>query len=448
MSESLTKKRPNIILINCDDLGYGDIEAYGCDHHTTPALNRMAEEGVRFTDFYMPAAVCSPSRAGMMTGSYPLRIGLHRGTNFGVLLPGDNMGLHPDEVTVADVLKDAGYRTKIIGKWHVGDQPDFWPTRHGFDEWFGIPYSNDMGRMVGREEFPPLPLMDGEDIIQEQPEQTCLTERFTESAVRFIRENKENPFFLYFAHIYVHNPIYAPKRFHDVSENGAFGAAVAHIDWCMAVLFDELKRQGLDENTLVVFTSDNGGKEYFGATNKPLRGEKGSTWEGGSRVPCMMRWPGTLQPGAVCDQVATAMDFLPTFAALSGGEVPTDRVIDGKDISELLARPGDATTPYAWHCYYRADKLNAIRKGDWKYHLDRDELYNLREDIGEQNNVAADHPAIVDDIKATADAVRSDIGDALTETTGANCRPCGWVDDPKQMTTYQPDHPYMIALYD
>ena len=443
-----TPQRPNIILVNCDDLGYGDPACYGSTCHHTPALDRMAGEGLRFTDFYMAAPVCSPSRAAMMTGCYPQRVGLETGCEIIVLRPGEPIGLSAEEITMADILKDAGYATRIIGKWHCGDQPEFLPTRHGFDGWFGIPYSNDMGITARHPELPPLPLMRDGEIVQEQPDQAALTERYMEDAVQFIRQNRNIPFFLYLAHMYVHVPLYAPQRFLDQSQNGKYGATVEHVDWCMAVLFHELKRLGLDEDTLVIFTSDNGGAPRFGASNAPLRGAKGATWEGGMRVPCIMRWPGAIAPGTTCAQVATAMDFLPTFARLAGKDAPSDRIIDGKDIRPLIQESANAASPHDALYYYREHELQAVRAGEWKLHLITGELYNLKEDIGETSDVAGAHPDVVANLQEIAQTCRLDLGDSLTDTPGANRRPCGRVADPKPLTTYDPDHPYMVAMYD
>jgi len=283
--------RPNIILINCDDLGYGDLGCYGSPINTTPHLDQMATEGVRLTDFYMAAPLCSPSRGAMMTGCYPCRIGFGSFDGRAVLFPGMAVGLDPSERTVARILKDQGYATMLVGKWHCGDQPEFLPTRHGFDHYFGIPYSNDMGRQrtfdPGR--WPPLPLMRDEQVIQAQFEQESLTERYADEAVQFLRNNAEKPFFLYLAHMHVHRPVLVSPRFAGHA-NGRYGGAVEAIDWVTGVLMYELRQLGLDENTLVVFTSDNGSRGDLGGSNAPLRGRKGQTWEGGQRVCCIARW--------------------------------------------------------------------------------------------------------------------------------------------------------------
>jgi len=294
----------NIILINCDDLGYGDLGCYGSCKNKTPAIDKLASEGTRFTNFYMGSSVCTPSRASMLTGCYPKRIDFE---NFGdnpVLFPGNPWGLNPEEITIAQLLKDSGYTTKIIGKWHCGDQPEFFPTKFGFDSYYGLPYSNDMGinnlgdnpdkkgkafKNIGN--TPPLPLMLNEEVIQEQPDQASLTERYVEQTVRFIRKNKERPFFLYLAHMHVHLPLYPSMRFLNHSENGKYGAVVECIDWSVDVISYELKKLGLDRNTIIIFTSDNGSNSRFGASNLPLKGSKFSCWEGGFRVPCIIKWP-------------------------------------------------------------------------------------------------------------------------------------------------------------
>ncbi len=451
-------EKPNIILINCDDLGYGDLACYGSTVNKTPYLDKMAAEGVRFTDYHVMSPVCSASRAALMTGCYPQRVGVP-----GVLFPGNAIGLHPDEITIADVLKGEGYRTKIVGKWHCGDQPAFLPTNHGFDEYYGLPYSNDMGIQGPIEKRPervPLPLLRNDEVIQEQPDQRGLTERYTEECVRFIRDNKQGPFFLYLAHMYVHVPLFVPDRFLKQAKNGGYGAAVECIDWVAGVLFDELRRQGLDENTIVIFTSDNGSRARDeGGSNAPLRGNKATTWEGGQRVPCIVRWPGSVPARRVCDELITSMDFLPTLARLAGTTAPRDRTIDGKDIAPLLLGEKGAASPHAVFYYYIQQRLEAVRKGKWKLHVGKGqmfarssepvkELYDLDADIGEQENVYDQHPDVVADLMATLDAARQDLGDAITETEGNGCRPVGRVDNPQPLATYNPDHPYIVAAYD
>jgi len=446
--------QPNIILINCDDLGYGDLGCYGSQVNKTPALDKMAQEGMRFTDFYMASPVCSPSRGAMLTGCYPPRIGFGSFDGCGVLFPGQPLGLHPDETTTAQLLKDAGYATKIVGKWHCGDQKEFLPTRHGFDSYYGIPYSNDMGIQKEDDIYPPLPLLRDEQVIQAQPDQRAITERYVEESVRFIRDQQNTPFFLYFAHMHVHLPHYPPERFVRESENGVYGAAVACIDWATAVLFHELKSLGLDDNTLVIFTSDNGSRARDeGGSNNPLRGTKGTTWEGGQRVPCIMRWPGKIPAGTVCNQLTVSMDLHPTLANAGGAQLPTDRIIDGKDIGPLMAAQANAQSPHDAFFYYKQNSIEAVRSGQWKLHLRKgdqelQELYDLNADIGETTNRYEQHPDVIEALMAKVHACRKELGDAAVGIEGENTRPIGRVENPDTLTHLDPEHPYMIAMYD
>jgi arylsulfatase A-like enzyme len=410
----------------------------------------------------------------MMTGCYPARIGCADFDGRWVLMPGQEVGLHPDEVTIATLLRDCGYATALVGKWHCGDQPAFLPTAHGFDTYYGIPYSNDMGRqwMVdgSLREWPPLPLLRDDSVIQAQPDQAGLTERYAEEAVRFIRAHRDRPFFLYLAHMYVHLPLYVPERFLRDSGNGKYGAAVAAIDWVTALLVRELRRQGLSENTLIVFTSDNGSRcRGEGGSNGPLRGAKGHTREGGMRLPCIVSWPGQVAPGGVCRELALSLDLLPTFAALAGTEPPGDRIIDGRDISALLRQDAGATSPHDAFFYYAARDLKAVRTRRWKLHLreqeseawwerrepatcapapDGYELFDLDSDIGETTDVSAQHPAVVAELMARLDSCREDLGDGWLGVEGANCRPLGRVPDAQPLTRYDAAHPYFMAEYD
>lgn len=448
-----TGKQPNIILINCDDLGYGDLGCYGSSENDTPVLDRLAEDGVRFTDFYMASPVCSPSRGAMMTGCYPPRIGFGSFEGRWVLFPGQSVGLDPEEITVAKLLQQAGYATKCVGKWHCGDQKEFLPTRHGFDSYYGLPYSNDMGRQNEDDVYPPLPLLRDEEVIQQQPDQTSLTERYVEESVRFIRDNAKQPFFLYLAHMHVHLPIYVPDRFLRESKNGRYGAAVACIDWAAGVILHELKTLGLEEDTLVIFTSDNGSRgQDEGGSNGELRGTKGTTWEGGQRVPCIMRWPNRIPKGMVCRELATAMDFYPTLAEIAGTDVPNDRIIDGKSISPLMLS-GAAKSPHDTFFYYMRNNLEAVRDKTWKLHVrkgnkETKELYNLETDPGETLDLYDSHPSVVADLSARMDACRQDIGDEVYNIQGRNVRTVGHVDNPDTLTHFDPEHPYIIAMYD
>lgn len=446
---------PNIILINCDDLGYGDLGCFGSSIHRTPAIDSLARDGMRFTDFYMASPVCSPSRGAMMTGCYPPRISFDLFEEHGVLFPGQPLGMSSEETTVAGLLKQRDYATMIIGKWHCGDQPEFLPTRHGFDSYYGLPFSNDMGRQAGAKDklWPPLPLVRDEEVIQQQPDQATLTERYTEEAVRFIRRNQDRRFFLYLAHMHVHLPHYVPQHFLDASRNGRYGAAVEYIDWSTAVLLHELSELELAGNTLVVFTSDNGSNTRYGGSNQPLRGRKGQTWEGGIRVPCIARWPGIIPAGSECSEVATAMDFLPTFAGFAGVDIPGDRIIDGRDISSLMRGKKEARSPHQAFYYYRQDRLEAVRSGRWKLHVSREseelrELYDLEADIAETTDLKNKHRDVVQRLEELATACRDDIGDSVTGVKGRNRRPCGFVKGVKPLTEYDENHPYIIAMYD
>lgn len=446
------RKQPNILLINCDDMGYGDLGCYGSTCNRTPVLDQLAADGMRLTDFYMASPVCSPSRGAMMTGCYPPRIGFGDFDGQWVLFPGQGLGLHPQERTIASLLKDAGYHTMLVGKWHCGDQPEFLPTRHGFDQYYGLPYSNDMGRQAGREDlYPPLPLLLDEDVLEEQPDQRSLTERYVEQAVRFLRQNRESPFFLYMAHMHVHLPHYAPERFERESQNGEYGAAVECVDWATGVLLHELKRLGLEEDTLVVFTSDNGSRGDRGGSNAPLRGRKGTTWEGGQRVPCIFRWPGKIAAGQEMHGIVSSLDFYKTFARLAQAELPRNRVIDGCDLVPMLLH--GEPSPRSIFFYYIRNNLEAVREGKWKLHVHKGDapfsaLYDLEQDCGEQRDVAAAHPEVVAQLQALLAACRRDMGDDLAGVKGENVRPAGRVEHPDTLTHYDPDHPYILAMYD
>jgi len=455
-------KKPNILLINCDDLGYGDLGCYGSPKNHTPHLDALARGGMRLTDFYAASPVCSASRAALLTGCYPQRIGFGYHS---VLFPGAAKGLHPEETTLGGQLKKAGYATKIIGKWHCGDQPPFLPTSHGFDDYFGIPYSNDMG--VQRRSTPdrppwecPLPLMRGATVVQEQPDQRGITERYTDAAVQFIDGHREQPFFLYLAHMYVHVPLFVPRQFLDRSKNGAYGGAVECIDWSTGVLVDRLRQHGLLENTLILFTSDNGSRARDeGGSNAPCRGTKATTWEGGQRVPCILHWPGRIPAGSVYTGVTCNIDLFPTINALAGaGELPR-LPIDGIDHSAQFLGETE-TEPNEVMPYYNGHRLEAIRVGEWKLHFAKGAwheavaadfkpaLYNLREDVGETQNRYAEHPEMVAALEVVAESFRERFGDRLQNRTGSECRPIGEVEHPKTLTHWRADYPYMIASYD
>lgn len=426
---------PNFIVIFIDDLGYGDIGSFGSKLNRTPNLDKMAEEGMRLTSFYA-AALCTPSRAALMTGSYPKRVGLMQGSWHAVLMPGDEHGLDPDEITIAEVLKETGYATGIIGKWHLGDQSPFLPTRQGFDYFYGIPYSNDMipSNTSKKRNFPRLPLMRNDTIIGEVVDQSNLTLDVTNEALKFIRSNADKPFFLYIPHPMVHGPLNVSKDFKGKSNNGIYGDAVEEIDWSAGQILSLLKELDIDENTMVVFTSDNGPTNKGDAS--PLRGTKGSTFEGGVRVPFLMRWPGKIPKGSTFEGVTTTMDLLPTFTRFAGGDIPKDRKLDGKDISKILLGIEKSASPYEAFYYYQQANLTAVRSGDWKLHLKGDEgqpaLYDLKGDIGETNNIIGDYPNEVSRLMKLMEVARMDLGDGLSRP-GKNVRPIGFYDNPKTL---------------
>lgn len=431
--------KPNIVLIVADDLGFGDLGCYGSALNHTPRLDRLAREGCRFTDFHVASAMCTPSRAALLTGSYPQRVGFSRLPNeIGhVLLAHEIHGLHPDEVTLADMLKEGGYATKMVGKWHLGDHPSFMPTRQGFDSFFGLPYSHDIAPdhpNSARFNFPPLPLYRNEEVVEINPDRRFLTQRFTAEAAEFVREHKASPFFLYFAHTLPHDPHLVPASFLARSRNGAYGACVELIDQCTGLLLDALAESGLEGSTLVIFTSDHGNAATEGrGSNGPLRAGKGNTWEGGMRVPCLMRWPVRIPAGSQCDVLATTMDLLPTLAGLAATSLPRGGPIDGKDIWPLMSGPATARTPYDVFLYLWMDELHAVRSGPWKLVVKEAHkapfsparLYNLDEDPGEEQDLAALHLDIVRRLQSEAQRAREELGDAVTGTRGRSTRPLG-----------------------
>lgn len=419
-------RTPNFILITCDDLGYADIGPYRAGIGYTAHLDRMAREGVKFTSFHA-TPVCTPSRAALMTGCYSKRVGLAKGSWHGVLMPGDWHGLHPDEITVARLLRGQGYATKCVGKWHLGDQPEFLPTRHGFDSYFGIPYSNDMNPAskvpppLFEHPHPPLPLLRNEAVVREIVDQSDLTKMFTAEAVAFIGENKTRPFFLYLPHAMVHAPLAASAAFQGKTGQTLYTDAVAEMDWSVGEILAAVEKNGLAGDTIVVFLSDNGGTPR--ANNGPLRGHKGSVWEGGVRVPALFWGPGRCAAGHVTDEVAHNMDLLPTFAAFAKTKPPRDRKIDGQDLTPLLTGAKGARSRHEALFHYHTDNLRAVRAGRWKYHTSG-ELYDLSTDPGEATNVAAAHPDVVRRLEARLAEARADLGDG-EKHPGKGCRPVG-----------------------
>jgi len=421
-ARSQSERPPNFVVIFVDDLGYQDVGCFGSPLISTPRVDRMAAEGVRFTSFYVQT-VCTPSRAALLTGCYPVRVGLPN-----VLGANAKIGINSSEATLAELLKSRGYATTCIGKWHLGHLPQFLPTRHGFDSYFGLPYSNDMDKNGA----PPIPLMRAEKIIEQPADQNTLTQRYTREAVRFIEANKDRPFLLYLPHTMVHVPLHVSDGFRGKSKRGLYGDAAEEIDWSTGQILDTLKRLGLDDNTIVLFTSDNGPwlvKKEDGGCALPLRDGKGTTYDGGVRVPCVVRWPGKIPAGTVCAEMATAMDILPTFSRLAGASVPTDRTIDGRDIWPLMSGAEGASSPHEALFFYRANRLQAMRSGKWKLILPQDgsptALYDLEADIGESKDVSGAYPIVVRRLSEMAQKCREDIGDAITGIKGRNCRPPG-----------------------
>ena len=419
---ALFSKSPNFIIIFTDDQGFEDIGCFGSPKIKTPHLDKLAAEGRKFTSFYSANSVCSPSRASLLTGCYPVRVSIP-----GVLFPRHEIGLNPDEITIADLLKSKGYATSCIGKWHIGHKPKFLPTRQGFDSYYGIPYSNDMtidpeANLAAdiklregftleriRNEKPKkdfVPLMRNEEVIEYPCDQTTLTQRYTEEAVKFIEENKNKPFFLYLPHTMPHIPLFASEKFKGKSERGLYGDTIEEIDWSVGEIMKALRDNNLDENTLVIYTSDNGPwklKGGRGGSAHPLRGFKFQTYEGGMRVPCIMYWKGKVPAGSSCDEIAATIDLLPTIAGLSGAELPNDRAIDGKDIWPLIAGKKGAQTPHEIYFFYKGNKLESARQGKWKLRRSGKksqpvELYDLASDISESKNLAKENAILVNEM--------------------------------------------------
>jgi arylsulfatase A len=439
---------PNVVIIFADDLGYADVGCFCEGRRETPNLDRMAAEGVRLTDFYAAQAVCSASRAALLTGCYPNRVGI-----LGALGPKAEIGLNPDETTLAELLKARGYATAIYGKWHLGHHPKFLPTRHGFDDYFGLPYSNDMRpRHSTALVFPALPLIEGERVVERNPDQRALTARYTEHAVRFIERNQDRPFFLYLPHSMPHVPLHVSDRFAGKSGQGLYGDVIEELDWSVGQVLDALKRCGLEDRTLVIFTSDNGPWLSYGdhaGSAGPLREGKGTTFEGGQREPFLARWPGQIPAGSVCKEPAMTIDLLPTVARLAGADLPADRAIDGRDIWPLLSGQAGACSPHEALYFYWECELQAIRGGRWKLHFPHEyhslarapgsggrpgpyarrridlALFDLENDPGETTDVAARHPDIVHRLEQLAEQARDDLGDSATDRKGKGVRPPG-----------------------
>lgn len=463
-------ERPNVIFIVTDDMGYADLSCQGATTFRTPHLDRMAAEGTRFTHYYVAQAVCTASRAAFLSGSYPNRVSLQ-----GALNHTSRNGIHPDEWLLPEMFKDRGYATSGMGKWHLGTVVSLGATRHGFDEWFGIPYSNDNSKYhpVLAAEMPPLPLYDGEKVIELDPDQSQFTRRFTERAVSFIERNAARPFFLYIPHVMPHVPIFASEKFKGRTKHGLYGDVIEELDWSMGEILATLKRLQIDERTLVIFFSDNGAWPSYGehaGSNAPLREGKLTVFEGGVRVPCLVRWPGRVPAGRVSDVPFMAIDWLPTLTELVGGRKP-ERKIDGRSVKPLLLGEPGARSPHEALFFYAGSELHAVRSGQWKLHFAHPylttagepgrggkpsnwgktkplaittssiegiasrhgqkvahlelSLFDLSQDPGETRNLAAQHPEIVARLSRLAEPIRAELGDALTSVKGTAIRAAG-----------------------
>jgi len=466
-TENNKNESPNVVLIFMDDLGYGDLSCTGATQYKTPNLDRMAAQGIRFTNFLSAQAVCSASRAGILTGCYPNRVGIS-----GALMPNAEIGLNPSEETIPEILKKRNYASAAIGKWHLGHHRQFLPLQQGFDEYFGLPYSNDMwpvffdgSRNVSKEyarklSYPELPLIRNNDKIRELKtldDQAELTTLYTETAIDFIKRNKNNPFFLYLAHSMPHVPIAVSSKFKGKSEQGLYGDMMMEIDWSVGEILSTLEKNGLSKNTLVIFTSDNGPWINFGnhaGSTGGFREGKGDSFEGGQRVPCLMKWPGHIQEGTVCNKLASTIDILPTLAAITNSSLP-EKKIDGVNILSLLLGDENANPRESFLYYYRKNSLEAVRKGDWKLvfaHPGRtyvgfkpgadgfpgevnenfqfeEGLYDLRRDPGERYDVKEYYPNVLNELKKLADAARIDLGDDIQQVKGTNLRTPGRIND-------------------
>jgi arylsulfatase A len=437
---AVAQDKPNIILIFADDLGYADVGCFGAKGFKTPNIDRMAAEGLRLTSFYTGCSVCSGSRAALLTGRHYQRVGVPP-----VMFPGNKNGLNPNEITIARLLRLLGYQTFIVGKWHLGHLAKYLPTRHGFESYYGIPYSNDMAidpvnarfakgvlfREGKTEELVRMekgtggkaPLMRGDEVIEYPVDQTTLTQRYTAEAVRLIRDNKGKPFFLYLPHTMPHVPLHVAPEFKGRTKT-LFGDVIEELDWSVGEVLKTVKECGIDKKTMVIFTTDNGAHQGSAA---PLRGRKATMYEGGFRVPCIVRWPGKVPAGAVTDEMAATVDMLPTLAGIAGGDAPKDRPIDGKDIRPLLFGSPGAKTPHEHYLFPHS--LGAMRSGNWKFYpwpegadakkknapkqppegTPKAQLYDLAQDLSETKNVAAQHPDVVARLAAVYERLTDDV---------------------------------------
>lgn len=464
---SFKPSTPNIVLILMDDMGYGDIDRTGANQYETPNIDRLAARGMQFTWYYSPQAVSSASRAGLLTGCYPNRVGIS-----GALMPWAKNGINPEETTIAEMLKTKGYYTAAIGKWHLGHHKKFLPLQHGFDEFYGLPYSNDMwpvdfdGVPIRLKDttsikmrYPVLPLIEGNEKVGEVTDlhgQDKLTTDYTERAVKFINEHKKGPFFLYFPQSMVHIPLGVSEKFRGKSRQGLYGDVMMEVDWSVGEIMAAIKRNGIEENTIIIFTSDNGPWLNFGnhaGTTGGLREGKGTSWEGGQRVPCIMSWKGVIPEGVVCNKLASSIDLLPTFATITGASLP-DHIIDGVSILPLMLGDKSAFPRHEFYYYYQQNSLEAVQRDYWKLVLPhkgqtyrglkpgidgwpgptssetivKPQLYDLRRDPGEWYDVSEIFPEKVKELQSLAEKARADIGDDITKVSGANRRKAGFVE--------------------
>ncbi len=450
--ETPVQEKPNVIVFFVDNFGNGDLGCFGSTLHRTPNVDRLAREGTKFTSFYVSSGVCTPSRASIMTGCYAQRVSMHvSDTNGAVLQPVATKGLNPREFTIAEILKSVGYATGIFGKWHLGDQPDFLPTRQGFDEFFGIPYSDDMTRDKRPEVWPELPLMRGQRVIEAPADRNFLVKRCTEEVIDFIERHQAQPFFVYLPHTMpgsTTHPFSSPS-FRGRSRNGDYGDSVEELDWSTGEIMRTVKRMGLDEKTLVIWTSDNGAPRRNPPQGSclPYRGFGYDTSEGAMRMPCIMRWPGKIPAGRVQDEICSTMDLLPTLAKLAGAKLPPEK-IDGRDASEVIFSKLDAKSHWdeSGFYYYRMEQLQAVRSGPWKLYLPLSnkyanlarktsesplQLFDVRQDVHEDHEVAAANPTVVSRLMALAEQARRELGDA--GIAGAGQRAAGFVASPKPL---------------
>jgi arylsulfatase A len=446
-SSDTNNRLPNIVIIFADDQGYADAGCFGAKDFETPNIDKLAKGGMQFTDFYVAQPVCGASRAALLTGCYPNRIGM-----LGAPSHNSKHGINRNEMTLAELVKQKGYATAIYGKWHLGHHKQFLPTHHGFDEYFGLPYSNDMWPFHPERPhgYPPLPLIEGDEIIEYNPDQTNLTTWYTEKAVQFIDKNKDNPFFLYVPHSMPHVPLYVSDKFKGKSKQGMYGDVIMEIDWSVGQIVSTLEKHGIADNTLIIYCSDNGPWLSYGnhaGSALPLREGKGTTWDGGVREPTVMYWPNKIPKGKICNQPAMTIDIFPTIANIIGADLP-NHAIDGKNITPLLCGEPGAKSPQEAYYFYWGNDLHAVRSGDWKLHFPHSyrtlagkpggkdgiptkytqhktelALFNLKNDISESTDVSTQYPKVVEQLKSLADKARIELGDGKQK--GKGIRPHG-----------------------